>query len=148
MMLKMINLRRPVVINRTGSQIGDKKYAELAAELAKSQEEPLQDPNLLSVYPQRFNGNSDPCIVTKINESPDLEESHPSGSAPKDQKPPLCPTIRINSDSSISENVDDPPKRKRRKSRHVQICIPPTPDYKKEANKTTFDFSSSSDEQH
>lgn len=149
--------RRPVVIRRNGSQVGDQKYAELAAELAKSQEEPLQDPNRLSVVQPRLNAISDPCIVTKVNEIPDLKEWSPLGSSEATNIQKLtfkvspCPSIRINPSSptmsakSVEENdasnIDS--KRKRKKSRHVQF--PPTPDYKK-TDKTAFDFSSSSDE--
>ena len=135
-------------MSRSGSQLGSGDYTKVAEHLAKSQEEDLEKPNLEPN--KRLSIASDPCIVTKYNETSDSKKPHSTklDGIPKFEISPHS-SMRENSDSSSHPSNPDTPvvdsMKKRKKARRVVINVPPTPDHKK-AETTHFDFSSSSDE--
>ena len=157
------------VLSRVSSQYGDLG----AQRTLPSLEVDVKSPTL-QVPMQHLSISPDPCVDIRTDkpvktEDRDIEASRASEgkksfvirpvfeiSPCSSPVPPIC--LPEPSDIQTDGDCLSPPSREsnnsicsinssaseRKKSRHVQICIPPTPDYKK--NKESFDFSTNNEE--
>jgi len=157
------------VLSRVSSQ-----YGEMGAQRTlPSLEVDVKSPTL-QVPMQHLSISSDPCISIRTDKPVKTEDRDiEADRAPEGKKsfvvhpvfeispssspvPPIC--LPEPSDIQTDGDCLSPPSREsnnsicsinssaseRKKSRHVQICVPPTPDYKK--NKESFDFSTNDEE--